>query len=184
MQNAAISAFQSNYLSSKIADFYDQFASAASSDGGLTADKIAQLKAAYATLINNAGAEFDALTKVVGTPTDTTSSSGNDVSSAIKGITSDEANLIAGQFGGMRLAQLQSNVIALDQKALSAISADTVQNQLVEQRAQTLLQTEIRDYTLRTANNTDNLADIKKSLASIDKKVGSGSDSLAAAGKG
>jgi hypothetical protein len=149
MQNAAISVFQSNYLSGKIAAFYQQFADA-SANGGLTPAKIQALKDAYAKVIGDAGKAFGDLEKVLGTSLTTSSATSGTLSGAIKGITSTEANALEGSIHGMQLAIVQSNAILAD-------SRNTQQSQLAEMRQQTLYQKQIVLNTGRTADNTDDM---------------------------
>lgn len=157
MQQAAISVFESNYLSGKIADFYKQFAAASASDGGLTPDKIAALKAAYSKVIGDAGVQFDNLQKVVGTVASSTSASAT-LSGQIKGITENQANQLEGAINGLRLTNFLTN-------DLLKANGKTLGDQLGELRGQTLLQMQIAANTKRTADNTDG---IKDSLKNID----------------
>lgn len=98
----------------------------------------------------------------------------NTLTEAVKGITSDEAGLLAGQFGGQRIATLEGNQIA---KA----NGQTMIEQLAETRKSQLTLIEIANNTGRTANNTDRLEAVEKSLKSIDNKM-NGNNALRAAG--
>lgn len=98
----------------------------------------------------------------------------NTLTEAVKGITSDEAGLLAGQFGGQRIATLEGNQIA---KA----NGQTMMEQLSETRKSQLTLIEIANNTGRTADNTDRLEAVEKSLKSIDNKM-NGNNALRAAG--
>lgn len=163
MQNAALSVFENEYLQGKIDDFYKQFAAAASSDGGLTDDKISQLRQTYAGIINDAGNQISQLEKVVGPINSNTTGAANNstISGAIKGITETQANALEGAVRGMQLAVVQTNEIL-------ANNNQTMQSQLSEMKNQTLLQMQIAANTKRTADNTD---EMKSSLKNIDKNT-------------
>jgi hypothetical protein len=110
MQNALLSSFEAKVIEEKINDFYTQFAAAAESPGGLTQSKIDALKKQFNDTIANIGTQFDQLTKVTGISFGSTSPQAqqqNTVIGNFKAITEDTANVLAGQFGGMRVAQLQ-----------------------------------------------------------------------------
>lgn len=178
MQDAALSAFEANYLNAKIDDFYKQFA-AASADG-LTQDKIDQLRAAYSKVINDASGQLGDLEKVLGTSVSSSTSSSNSLAGAIKGMTSDQADLLAGQFGGMRQAQLQQVNISQQQLAVMMQSSQASAQRHVE----IITQGERKIKLLEgIKTNTDNLGDMKVSLQNIEKKIGSANDSLLANGK-
>jgi hypothetical protein len=110
MQNALLSSFEAKVIEEKINDFYTQFAAAAESPGGLTQSKIDALKKQFNDTIANIGTQLDQLTKVTGISFGSTSPQAqqqNTVIGNFKAITEDTANVLAGQFGGMRVAQLQ-----------------------------------------------------------------------------
>ena len=164
MQNAAVSVFESNYLSGKIATFYQLFSDGSSSGGGLTPDKIAALKAAYAKVISDAGTQFDNLEKVVGVISGTQANSAT-LTGQIQGITADQATELDGAINGLRLTNMLTNEILTS-------NGQTMQDQLTELRTQTLLQMQIAANTLRSANNSDTMV---SSLKSIDTNTSSSS---------
>lgn len=98
---------------------------------------------------------------------------------AIKGITADQADLLAGQFGGLRLAQLETNNI---NKALFAYMQKSGSDMMAVIKANHLTHLEIATNTKRTADNTEKLWAIDESLKSINKKMDSDSNALRAAG--
>jgi hypothetical protein len=160
MQNAAVSIFESNYLSGKIAEFYKQFADASSSDGGLTPDKIAALKAAYGKVINDAGVQFGNLEKVVGTVTSSNggASSSSRLSGQLKGVNADQANELDGSINALRLTALITN-------QLLTVSGQTQQTMVAEMRAQTLTQMQIAANTKRTADVSEKNLPYLKDIA-------------------
>jgi len=112
---------------------------------------------------------------VFANPDKSASGSSSTLSGQIKGITSDQANVLEGSIHGMQLA-------VVGQTAILAPMGKTMQDQLAEMRSQTLIQMEISRNTKRTADNTD---EMKDSLKSIDNNTSSTSltNVLRAAGK-
>ncbi len=155
MQNAALSVFENDYLTSKINDFYAQFAAASAAPGGLTPDKIAELKQKYSDIITNAGQQVTQLEKVVGPINSGSTGSPNSLTGAIKGMTEDQANLLAGQFGGLRITQLETNQILSTNMAL----------QLAEMRNSTLLQRQLVANSGRTADAVESHTSILKDIS-------------------
>lgn len=172
MQEAALSVFKSNFLNARINEFYNEFAKA--SAGGLTADKIEQLRASYAKIIGDSANELNDLQKVIGIDLSNNkpTATGNSLSGAIKGISADQADLLAGQVGGLRIAQSEGNQIA-------RTNTNTMSEQLLTMKSQLLIQIKIEANTKVTA---DTIQSVDKSLQSIDKKMNTGSI-LAANGK-
>lgn len=108
---------------------------------------------------NDALAGFGDLFKNTVDPT----ANNNTLSGAIKGITADQADILAGQFGGMRLAQLENNsILRINHAQLMAMNTQKLNN---------LIQIEIN--TRGTKENTDRLYYIQNSLESLDKKISS-----------
>lgn len=172
MQDAALSIFKNKVLAEAMETFYKDFASA--SQDGLTDDKITNLKSLFNSLMNDANSQFDALKNVTGLDLGKTGKSNSSLTEAVKGITADQAGLLAGQFGGQRIATLEGN-------SLLRQGLDTSNSQLAELRRSTLIQIDIANNTKRTAENTDRLEAVEKSLKSIDNKMNS-SNALRAAG--
>lgn len=85
-------------------------------------------------------------------------------------------DLLSGQTGGMRLAQLETNAI------LKPIGQSVVDFYNLAKDNFTI-QLKIEANTNRTANNTDRLENIEVALVSIDKKMNSNSSYLAGTGR-
>lgn len=162
MQKAGLSFFESEVVNKKMAAFYEEFAKAA--EGGLTKDKIADLKSSYNKQIAEILNQYKDLTKVIGDPALAPGSS-SALTGIGKNITEDTGNQINGRLGGIQLAMVSIN------EQLPPI-AKGVQDGLIEMRAQTLLQIKIERNTSRTADNTDKMAD------SLDKIKGNQGDNL------
>lgn len=86
------------------------------------------------------------------------------LSKGIQGVTETTANRLEAEIGGLRLAQLQANMIWLNIETLIV-----QQNQISQLKLSQLI--EIQKNTLRTANNTDKLDSIDKSLSNMNKKI-------------
>jgi tape measure domain-containing protein len=180
MQKAILNSFKRDALEKQLQGFYDNFYDYSLSGNNLSEDEIAKLNAQYDKVIADAKKQFEDLQKATGIDLTTGSSdSTSDLSNAVKGITTDQADLLAGQFGGQRLATLAGNQIAINNGlSLAEISAksDKQLEQLIK----------IEANTKRGADNTDGLVpaltDVKTLLVSMDKKAGSPNGTLSANG--
>jgi hypothetical protein len=117
MQQAMLNALKFQYLEAPLKTFFDDFAQATQSGNQLTSTEIAGLKDEYNSIITNASQQFQQLQQIAGVNFNSVSGSGNALAGAIKGMTEDTAELIAGQFGGLRLTAIdQLNIMrtALD----------------------------------------------------------------------
>lgn len=98
---------------------------------------------------------------------------------AIKGITADQADLLAGQFAGMRLAQLETVELARTRNSTLAMHSSFMTQQLNYLNS-------ISMNTGVTAQNTGELKrmeSMEKSLKSMDRKMGSTTNQMEAAGQ-
>jgi tape measure domain-containing protein len=105
MKGAILNALKYQTLEGPLKEFYDSFAAKAESDGILTETEIQQLRDNFNGIITNAGDKFDELQKITNIDFAQTGSgtAQKGLAGAIKGITADQADLLAGQFGGLRL---------------------------------------------------------------------------------
>lgn len=107
MRAAMINALKFQFLEGPLNNFLDQFSAASQTDNTLTTAEIDQLQTLYNSIINNASAQFDQLQQISGLNLGGGSSSQtNSLTGAIKGMTETQAELLAGQFGGLRLTAL------------------------------------------------------------------------------
>lgn len=99
----------------------------AQSGNNLSPDEIAQLQAEYNQIVANAQQGFAALQQATGfTFGDTTGNQENSLAGGIKGITEETANVIAGQFGGLRMTAIsQLNIATQQLDVLGQIQANT-----------------------------------------------------------
>ncbi|MFN3341904.1 MAG: tape measure protein [Flavobacteriales bacterium] len=125
MRKAIINSLKYKYLEGPLNEFYQQFAAASESDGQLTQAEIEQLRNFYNSILENAQAQFDQLQQISGVNI-TGANGGNSLQGAIKGMTETQAELLAGQFGGLRITALESlNVSRAQLDAVNAIQVNT-----------------------------------------------------------
>ncbi len=159
MKKAILNSFKTQTLAKQLQDFYNQFAELSSSGGNLTAAEITKLRAQYDKIIADGQAKFNELEQVTGVSFKPDEQKGktDSLTGAIKGITADQADLLAGQFGGLRLAQLETNVIG---KA----NLQSMQEQLSEVRESRLTLYKIEINTKRSADTADESLIFLKSM--------------------
>jgi hypothetical protein len=108
MQNAVLNALKYQVLEQPLKEFYEAFAADAQSDSVLTDNEILQLKNRFDLIIGNAGKSFEELQKITNIDfNNPNSTQGKGLTGAIKGITEQQADLLAGQFGGLRLTAIE-----------------------------------------------------------------------------
>jgi hypothetical protein len=128
MRGAVINSLKFKFLEGPLHDLFEEFASATESGDQLTSGEIANLKAQFDGIIKNADQQFQQLQQIAGINLGG-SNQQNALSGAIKGITEQTAELLAGQFGGLRIT-------AIDQLTLSR-QALTVQQSIENNTALT-----------------------------------------------
>lgn len=112
MKGAVLNSLKFKYLEGPLKQLFDDFAAASESGGSLTKEEIADLQKKYNDIINKAGQQFEDLKKIAGIDFASTGSNVNTMSGAIRGITEQQGDLLAGQFGGLRLTALDQLKIA------------------------------------------------------------------------
>ena len=112
MRDAMLQALKFQALEAPLKAFFEQFATHAGTDDILTQEEIERLKANFNAIITDAGKKFDELQKITGISIGGTGAGGNSLSGAIKGITTEQADLLAGQFGGLRITAIDHLRIA------------------------------------------------------------------------
>lgn len=106
-----------------------------------------------------------------------TGSNNNSLTGSIKNITEETGTVIAGAMNGVLVGVNQSNSLLTEGNKVRFDAFNIA-------KANLEVQMQIQQNTLRTANNTDALADMKASLASMDRKIGSGAAAKTANGLG
>lgn len=126
MRQAMINSLKYKYLEPYIADFYKQFAEFAQSDEVLTQAEIEELKRNYNAMIADVSKQFDQLQQVTGISVGSSQSGTNSLTGAIKGMTEQQAELLAGQFGGLRMTAIdQLNIATRSLMVHQQIEANT-----------------------------------------------------------
>lgn len=125
-------------------------------DGILSADERAQFQAMYMAIVNQSQEYMDIVNQA-GIDLTGGNSSVNSLQGAVKGMNQESADIISGQFGGMRLAQLETNQIL--KSGGSAMLEKT--SQMVE------IQMDIEKNTKRTADNTEKLYDVNDNVIKV-----------------
>ncbi len=126
MQKALLQSLQLKYLEGPLKDFFEEFAALAESDGQLTNSEITKLQSLFNGIIDNASTQFQQLQQIAGLNFASQSGSSNSLTGAIKGMTEQQAELLAGQFGGLRMTALDALNISRQQLAVqNNIQANT-----------------------------------------------------------
>jgi hypothetical protein len=115
MQKAALAALKLRFLDEPLKKFIEQFQDDVTSGDQLDASEVANLKDFWDKIITNASNAMDQIQKIAGIDfSSVTGSTGaNSLQGAIKGITEDTAELLAGQFGAMRLTAIEQLNVAM-----------------------------------------------------------------------
>lgn len=147
MRQAIINSLKYQYLEEPLREFYEQFAAASQSDNALTEAEIEQLRQLYSSIINNAQAQFNQLQQISGLNLAASGSTSNSLSGAIKGITEQQADLLAGQFGGLRITALEH--LAVGRRSLEHFNQIQINTSLTALRTQTVIDKLIYYYEVR-----------------------------------
>lgn len=131
-------------------------------DGVLSGDEMKEFQEMYMKIVNDAKEAMDMINNA---GIDLGGDKSNTLKGAIKGITAEQADLLSGQFGGMRIAQLETNYILRSGAAAQMQSS----SRLIE------LQTQIEINTRSTASNT--LATVEE-LKKLNNKGNQNNDLL------
>lgn len=117
MTDAIMNSLRYQTLEEPIKEFYEQFSQASGQDGILTPDEIDALKRRYEEIIRAAAAQFENLQQI--TEVDLTGvNQANSLSGAIRGMTEQQAELLAGQFGGLRITAIDQLRMATESLAV------------------------------------------------------------------
>ncbi len=122
VRQAMLNALKYQALEAPIKKIYEQFAIDAQSGGGLDSTEVANFTQSINKTISDAALFAEQIQKATGVSlNNATQSNENSFSSAIKGITAQQADLLAGNIGGLRLT-------ALDQLHVAQSSLKNLQN--------------------------------------------------------
>ncbi len=126
MRNALIQSLKFKYLEGPLKAFFQDFADASESGGQLDSSEVTRLRDQFNGMITNFNQQFQQIQQVAGIGFAGTGSSTNSLSGAIKGMTEQQAELLAGQFGGLRLTAIEILVVSRNQlSTLNNIQTNT-----------------------------------------------------------
>jgi hypothetical protein len=147
MQNALLQSLQLKYLEAPLQDFFNEFASLSESGDQLTSSEVNQLQEMFNTIITTANQQFEQLQQVSGINFSSATGPINNLTGAIKGITEQQAELLAGQFGGLRITALDA--LAVSRQQLNALNAIQVNTGASAVRLQNMIDKLIYYYEVR-----------------------------------
>lgn len=160
MLNAIKSTFQAKYLTDAMTPFYEELAKMMD-NGNLTESQIENLKKKYIELGEEYAKKWEDIEKVTGVKTP--AKSGDSMAASIQGITEQQAGRLEGEFGGMRIAQLQ----------LLETTKSNHQEIMLMMRMKSEYLAAIQQNTYRTAENTERLANIETAIVGLNNKISS-----------
>ncbi|UKY91045.1 hypothetical protein [Elizabethkingia anophelis] len=140
-------------------------------DGVLTEDEKKQFQEMYMKIASEASQYLDLINQT-GLNVTGNVGSANSLQGAYKAASQESIDLLAGQTGGMRLAQLETNQI---------LKAGAAQ-QMAQTSKMLEVQIDIERNTRRTAENTEELYDINEGIQKVEKTLSSQYNQLKAAG--
>lgn len=150
MQNAIVESLMTKKYDKLIQEWYEMFAKAMESGGGIDKQEQADLQNKWDNIVNQALAERDALKEAMGWK-DSSSSSG--LSKGIQGVTEDTANLLGSYINGIRLDVSAKRVL------LEKIGNDILPKYNVLAEAQLKQLNIIVENTKRMADSNDAILD-------------------------
>ena len=125
-------------------------------DGILSADERKTFQDMYMKIVASSQEYMDMINQA-GVNISTSTSSANSLSGAIKGMSQESADVLGGQLGGMRLAQLEGNQIL--KTGFAGMMEQT--SKMVQ------LQIDIEKNTRKTAENTEKLYDVNDNVEKV-----------------
>ncbi|WGQ15571.1 tape measure protein [Sphingobacterium faecium] len=166
MQNAIKSSFQAKFMEDAMQPFYEELA-VMMEGGNLTGDQIQKLKDKYINLGEEYAKKWEDIEKVTGVDlSNKDKGSTGSLKNDIQAVTESTAGRLEAEFGGFRIAQLQT---------LAEVRSHglTLSKQLEIANSNLVILNAIQVNTYRTAGNTDRLESIENALVSINNKVSS-----------
>ncbi|MFJ1412498.1 hypothetical protein [Capnocytophaga canimorsus] len=169
IKSSLFNAFKYQYLREQLKPLYEQMGDLLNQGvDTLDKDKIEAISQQFESAFKSANAKLEQLGQQFGTnlyDNKGAEASPNSLKGAVRGITEQQADLLAGQFGGLRLAQLETNKI--NKQGFAETMAQT--SRMIG------IQLEIQHNTRRTADNTEAM---KESLKNIETSVKSNKNDL------
>ncbi len=126
MKKAILNSLKYQTLQKPLEEFYKQFAAATESDNALTNDELNALQNTYSGIIDDAAEKFKKLQDITNIDFSSNSDTANSLKGGIKAMSEQTGEVIAGQFGGMRMTLLdQLNVARQGLVSLQQIELNT-----------------------------------------------------------
>lgn len=155
LRDAILAGISAKMIEPKIQELQDALAEMMG-DGILSADERAQFQEMYMAIVNSSQEYMDIINEA-GINLITGSANANSLSGALKAASQESIDLLSGQTMGMRLAQLETNVVLKSGFA-----------QQLQQTSQMLeTQMNIEQNTKRTADNTEKLFDVNDNVVRV-----------------
>lgn len=155
LRDAILAGISAKMIEPKIQELQDALAEMMG-DGILSADERAKFQEMYMAIVNSSQEYMDIINEA-GINLITGSASANSLSGALKAASQESIDLLSGQTMGMRLAQLETNVVLKSGFA-----------QQLQQTSQMLeVQMNIEQNTKRTADNTEKLFDVNDNVVKV-----------------
>lgn len=148
MKKAVLNSLKMKYLEAPLKEFQKKFSELSESGGGLTEAEIEELRTMYGDIVSGAKAQFDSLKEISGL--DFSGTSDNSLKGAYAKASQESIDLLAGQFGAMRV---DASAIKDNTTFLRNIQAQGWQDVKV-----------IRDLTVKVEQNTNRIAGIADKL--------------------
>ena len=174
MKNALLNSFKAKYLDDALKPFYEELA-LMMENGTPSETEIGDLKDKYIGIGKEADKHLKEIEKITGKSLSNKDAPSNTIQGSVQNISANQADVLTGHFAGMRLAQLDGNVLLQD-LGLNGIEQLNVAKSNVD------VALRIEANTFRTANNTNRLETMEASLASIDAKMSDPDNAKRAAG--
>ena len=169
IKTALFNSFKYQFLAEQLKPLYEDMSEVLNQGvDNLDENKVNQIAQQFNQVFRTSSKKLENLSKQLGTnlyDENAQQTSHNSLKGAVKGITEQQADLLAGQFGGLRLAQLETNKI--NKQGFAETMAQT--SKMIG------IQLEIQHNTRRTADNTDAM---KESLKNIETSVKSNKNDL------
>jgi hypothetical protein len=125
-------------------------------DGILSSDERAKFQEMYLAIVKQSQEYMDIINEA-GVDLTTSTNNANSLQGAFRSMTQESADIMSGQLGGMRLAQLETNQI-LKSGAAQQLSR---MSKMIE------LQIDIEKNTRRTADNTEKIKDVNQNVEKV-----------------
>ncbi|MDV3948634.1 hypothetical protein CMT75_08890 [Elizabethkingia anophelis] len=170
LRQGVIAGMSAKVIEPQIQKLQDELANMLG-DGVLTEDEKKQFQEMYMKIASEASQYLDLINQT-GLNVTGNVGSANSLQGAYKAASQESIDLLAGQTGGMRLAQLETNQI---------LKAGAAQ-QMAQTSKMLEVQIDIERNTRRTAENTEELYDINEGIQKVEKTLSSQYNQLKAAG--